>query len=45
MSGGDGGTRTYSFVAKSVGTTIILIEKEFRGDVTDTYELTINVSE
>jgi hypothetical protein len=45
MSGGDGGTRTYTFEAKFVGSTIILIEKEFRGDITDSYELTINVTE
>jgi hypothetical protein len=45
MSGGDGGVRTYTFDAKSVGTAVILIEKEFRGESTDTYELTINVTE
>lgn len=45
MSGGDGGIRTYTFEAKSVGSTIILIEKEYRGDITESYELTINVTE
>jgi hypothetical protein len=45
MKGGDGGTRTYRFEAASPGKSLITIEKVFRGQVTDTYELTINVTE
>lgn len=45
MSGGDGGTRTYTYQVLKKGEYTLVIKDLFRGDVKNTYEVKIKVVE
>ena len=45
MPGGDGGVRTHTFEAMSIGTTILKVQLEFRGEATNIYNIEIKVTE